>query len=148
VVDKFTPEERSRIMSRVKGRDTKPEKLVRSLLHGMGYRFRLHRRDLPGKPDIVLPKYKKAVFIHGCFWHGHRGCSRSARPTTNTEFWNKKIDSNIRRDAAAQKELTASGWKYLIVWQCETRDLHALSDRLRGFLITGEIGAEKNERPQ
>jgi DNA mismatch endonuclease, patch repair protein len=134
VADKVSPEQRSRNMSRVKGRDTKPEKVVRSLLHGMGYRFRLHRRDLPGRPDVVLPKHKKAVFIHGCFWHGHEGCPRAARPTTNADFWNKKIDSNIRRDAAAQQGLTTLGWKYLIVWQCQMRDLTALADRLNSFL--------------
>ncbi len=148
MADKVSPEQRSRNMSRVKGRDTKPEKIIRSLLYSMGYRFRLHRRDLPGKPDIVLPKHKKAVFIHGCFWHGHEGCPRAARPTTNTEFWNKKIDSNIKRDAAAQKELPALGWAYLIVWQCEMRDHAALENRLRSFLTTGTTGAEKNERPQ
>jgi DNA mismatch endonuclease (patch repair protein) len=133
VADKFTPEERSRIMSRVKGRDTKPEKIVRSLLHAMGLRFRLHRRDLPGKPDVVLPRHKKVVFVHGCFWHGHAGCPRAARPTSNVEFWNKKIDSNMRRDRVAQKELTALGWQILIVWQCEMRNLTALTDKLEQF---------------
>jgi DNA mismatch endonuclease (patch repair protein) len=117
VADKFTPEERSRVMSRVKGRDTKPERIVRSLLHSLGYRFRLHRRDLPGKPDIVLPKYRKVVFVHGCFWHGHESCPRAARPTSNVEFWNTKIDSNIRRDQSAQEELAKLGWSCFIVWQ-------------------------------
>lgn len=134
MADKFTPEERSRIMSRVRNRDTKPEKTVRSLLHAMGHRFRLHRKDLPGKPDIVLPKHKKVVFVHGCFWHGHAGCPRAARPTSNTEFWNKKIDKNMARDAAAQKDLSTLGWKHLIVWQCEMRDLPALTDKLEQFL--------------
>ena len=116
MADKFTPEERSRIMSRVHGRDTKPVKIVRILLHAMWHRFRLHRKDLPVKPDVVLPKHKKAVFIPGCFWHGHVGCPRAARPTSNIGFWNKKIDGNITRDAAAQKKLTALGWKHLVVW--------------------------------
>ena len=134
MADKFTPEERSRIMSRVKGRDTKPEKIVRRLLHAMGHRFRLHRKDLPGKPDIALPKHRKVIFVHGCFWHGHSGCPRAARPTSNVEFWNRKIDSNMRRDITAQKELDALGWKHLVVWQCETRDLPLLADRLEQFL--------------
>jgi DNA mismatch endonuclease, patch repair protein len=134
VADTFTPEERSRIMSRIKGRDTKPEKIVRSLLHAMGHRFRLHRRDLPGKPDIVLPKHRKIVFVHGCFWHGHAGCPRGARPTSNIEFWNKKINANIMRDAAAQKELAALNWRHLIVWQCEIRDLPVLTNKLEQFL--------------
>lgn len=121
-------------MSRVKGRDTKPEKIVRSLLHAMGHRFRLHRRDLPGKPDVVLPKHRKVVFVHGCFWHGHAGCSRAARPTSNVEFWNKKIESNMRRDRAVQKELVMLGWQPLIVWQCEMRDLPTLTNKLEQFL--------------
>jgi DNA mismatch endonuclease, patch repair protein len=134
VADKFTSEERSRIMSRVKGRDTKPEKLVRRLLHAMGYRFRLHRKDLPGKPDIVLPRHKKIVFVHGCFWHGHPSCRRAARPTSNVAFWNTKIDANIERDAVAQRALAMLGWRYLIVWQCETRNLLALTTKLEQFL--------------
>jgi DNA mismatch endonuclease (patch repair protein) len=142
VADRFTPEERSRIMSRVKSRDTKPEKLVRKLLHALGYRFRLHRRDLPGKPDITLPKHKKVIFVHGCFWHGHDGCQRAARPTSNIEFWNKKIDSNLRRDITAQKELDALGWSYFILWQCQTRDLTTLTNKLEQFLND----VEENQR--
>src|SRR5262245_34234702 len=98
MADRFTAEQRSRNMSRVRGRDTQPEIIVRKLLHRLGYRFRLHRKGLPGKPDIVLPKYRTAIFVHGCFWHGHPGCRRSARPTTNVEFWNRKIDGNVERD--------------------------------------------------
>ena len=134
MADKFSPEERSRIMARVKGRDTKPEKIVRSLLHELGYRFRLHRKDLPGKPDIVLPKHKKAIYVHGCFWHSHPGCRRATRPTTNVEFWNKKIDGNVARDRAAQNALELLGWEHLIVWQCETRDLNTLAATLTSFL--------------
>lgn len=123
-------------MSRIKGRDTKPEKIVRSLLHAMGYRFRLHRRDLPGKPDVVLPKHRKVIFVHGCFWHGHVGCPRASRPTSNVEFWNKKLDSNMQRDRAAQKELATLGWQPLILWQCEMRDVPTLTDKLEQFLKT------------
>lgn len=131
-------------MSRVKGRNTKPEKLIRSLLHLLGHRFRLHRKDLPGKPDIVLPKHKKVVFVHGCFWHGHAGCPRAARPTSNIEFWNNKIDSNISRDAAALKSLIMLGWKPLVVWQCETRNLPALTHKLEHFISSRS--RQENER--
>lgn len=124
--DVFTPTERSRIMSRVRSKNTGPELAVRSLLHSMGYRFRLHRKDLPGHPDIVLPKHRTVVFVHGCFWHGHEGCKRSARPTSNAAFWNSKIDRNITRDAAAAAELRSSGWKVLTVWECRTRDPEVL----------------------
>lgn len=137
VPDKFTPEQRSKVMSRVKGRDTRPEKLVRSLLHRMGYRFRLHRKDLPGKPDVVLPKHRKIVFVHGCFWHGHEGCRRATRPGSNTEFWNRKLDANIERDVRAQHELESTGWEVLTVWQCETHDVPMLSERLKTFLSEG-----------
>ena len=121
-------------MARVKGAHTKPELLVRSLAHRMGFRFRLHRRDLPGCPDLVLPKHKKIIFVHGCFWHGHEGCRRSARPTTNTEFWNKKLSGNIRRDKTNQQRLQDDGWKILIVWECETKDQDGLKRILGRFL--------------
>jgi DNA mismatch endonuclease (patch repair protein) len=139
MADTFTHENRSRLMSRVKGRDTKPEKLVRSLLHAMGYRFRLHRKDLPGKPDIVLPKHKKVIFVHGCFWHGHLDCSRAARPASNREFWDRKIDGNIARDRKAKEELSAMGWEMLIVWTCQMkkRNLEELIEKLRRF-VEGE----------
>lgn len=139
--DRFTPQERSRIMSLVKGRDTKPEKIVRSLLHMMGYRFRLHRNDLPGKPDIVLPKRRKAIFVHGCFWHGHAGCRRAGRPKSNADFWNKKIDANMARDKKTQAELKNSGWDFLVIWQCEMKDLEKLQVNLKRFL-EGEENAD------
>jgi DNA mismatch endonuclease (patch repair protein) len=132
--DKFPPEQRSKIMSRVKQRDTAPEIIVRRLLHRMGYRFRLQRKDLPGNPDIVLPRHRKIVFIHGCFWHGHEGCRRAARPTSNTEFWNRKIDKNMARDARVIAELEKLGWQVLTVWQCQTKDTVALQARLTKFL--------------
>ena len=132
--DVFCREKRSWIMSRVKGRDTKPELLVRSMVHRMGYRFRVHRKDLPGKPDLVLPKHRKVIFVHGCFWHGHRGCSRASRPATNTEFWQEKLDENARRDRRKKRELRKLGWKVLVVWQCELKDLDKLQARLIRFL--------------
>ena len=121
-------------MSRVKGRDTKPEIVVRSIIHRMGFRFRLHQRDLPGTPDIVLPRHSKVIFIHGCFWHSHKGCSRSKRPTTNVEFWNSKIEGNIERDKRSCRSLRRMGWKVLVVWQCETRNPEKLLGKLERFL--------------
>jgi DNA mismatch endonuclease (patch repair protein) len=132
--DKFTPQERSRIMARVKSRDTAPEKMVRKILHRMGYRFRLRSAKLPGKPDVILPKHKKIVFVHGCFWHGHEGCRRSLRPASNSEYWNRKIDRNIARDARVQQELKEMGWKVLVIWQCQMRDASTVEERLEGFL--------------
>jgi DNA mismatch endonuclease (patch repair protein) len=104
-MDVFSREKRSQIMSRVSGKNTKPELIVRSMLHSMGYRFRLHRSDLPGKPDITLPKYKKIIFVHGCFWHGHQDCQRAKRPTTNKKFWNEKLAKNIERDMLNMKNI-------------------------------------------
>lgn len=122
-------------MAKVKGRDTAPELIVRSLLHRMGYRFRVHRKDLPGSPDIVLPKYSKAIFVHGCFWHGHKGCKKAARPTTRVEFWNNKIDGNIQRDIRVRKKLESSGWKVLVVWECKTKQPKQLIRMLERFLV-------------
>ncbi len=121
-------------MARVKQRNTAPELTVRRLLHGLGYRFRLHRKDLPGKPDIVLPRHRKIILVHGCLWHGHAGCRRGTRPVTNAEFWNAKIDRNIARDVKVQADLAALGWQVLTVWDCETRDATALQTRLCAFL--------------
>lgn len=121
-------------MGRIKGRDTKPEILVRSLVHRMGYRFRVNVRRLPGNPDIVLPRHKKVIFVHGCFWHGHQDCPRSKRPTTNVDFWNRKLDLNIERDKRFEAELISQGWRVLIIWQCETRKPDELLGKLEGFL--------------
>jgi len=134
MADVFSKEKRSWIMSRVKGRDSKPEILVRSLVHRMGYRFRIHRRNLPGNPDIVLPRHGKVIFVHGCFWHGHKRCPRSRRPTTNREFWDKKLDRNIERDRHFLRRLRRAGWKVLVVWECETRKPQRLQRELERFL--------------
>jgi DNA mismatch endonuclease (patch repair protein) len=127
-------------MSRVKGRDTSPELKVRKLLHRLGYRFRLHRRDLPGNPDIVLPRYHTVIFVHGCFWHGHAGCKRSALPETNREFWETKITGNVRRDQATIGTLVGRGWRVLTIWQCGMKDTQALLEWLTLLLPrdTGE----------
>jgi DNA mismatch endonuclease, patch repair protein len=122
---------RSQLMQKIRSVDTKPEKVVRSLLFKLGYRFRLHSKELPGKPDIALSKYKTVVFIHGCFWHGCTKCDRGLRiPKTNREKWVEKIDQNKRRDIRVQSEIIASGWKVLVIWSCELRDLDALKRRL------------------
>jgi len=121
-------------MSRVKGRDTKPEILVRSFIYRLGFRFRLHRRDLPGTPDIVLPRHGKLIFVHGCFWHGHKGCPRSKRPTTNKYFWDIKLNGNIKRDKRYRLELRRLGWKTLVVWECETKSPKILLRKLERFL--------------
>jgi len=134
MADNLTPQQRRRNMSRVKGRDTKPELLVRSIVHRLGYRFRLHGKGLPGKPDLVLARHRKVIFVHGCFWHGHAGCRRAARPSTNREFWDKKIDGNVERDAANMKALGRAGWKVLVVWQCALKDRARLEKMLGEFL--------------
>lgn len=123
-------------MSRIRGRDTKPELLVRSLLHRLGYRFRLHRRDLPGTPDIVLPKYQTVIFVHGCFWHRHPDCRYAYTPKSRVEFWKEKFAANVGRDARTRRALEQAGWQVLVVWECELRDMAGLSDRL-----TSEIGS-------
>lgn len=133
-MDVFPKEKRSQIMASIKGKNTRPEKVVRSLLHQMGYRFRLHRRDLPGCPDIVLPKYKKVIFVHGCFWHGHKNCRRSKRPTSNKIFWDEKLSKNIERDKTNQTNIRNVGWKFLVIWQCEIKDKDILIDKLKSFL--------------
>ena len=121
-------------MSRVSGKNTKPEFAVRSLLHNLGYRFRLYRKDLPGKPDITLPKHKKVIFVHGCFWHSHENCSRSKRPKTNEEFWRNKLDKNIKRDKANINALKNLGWDVLIIWTCEVKDIDKLKTKILSFL--------------
>lgn len=116
-------------MSRVKNRDTDPELRVRRLLHQTGFRFRLHRRDLPGSPDIVLPRHRKVIFVHGCFWHGH-GCPRGRRPATSVDFWNAKLDGNLVRDRESQRLLESLGWRVLVLWECEIKD----TDQARAIL--------------
>jgi DNA mismatch endonuclease (patch repair protein) len=134
MLDVFPPEKRSEIMGRIKGKDTSPELAVRSTLHAMGYRFRLHRKDLPGKPDIVLPKYKTVVFVNGCFWHGHDCRKGKSVPATNTEFWKAKIDGNVCRDRETDDKLKKMGWRVLVVWECEVSDRETLCERLASEL--------------
>ncbi|MBI4804053.1 MAG: DNA mismatch endonuclease Vsr [Desulfovibrio sp.] len=117
-MDIFSKEKRSEIMSRIRSKDTAPEKAVRSLLHSLGYRFRLHQRNLPGIPDLVFRKYKLAVFVHGCFWHGHKCKAGTKQVKTNTEYWTNKIRSNIERDSNNIALLSQLGWKVVVVWEC------------------------------
>ncbi|MCH8490454.1 MAG: DNA mismatch endonuclease Vsr [Oceanicaulis sp.] len=132
--DVFTPAQRSAVMAAVKGRGTKPEMIVRRLAHALGYRFRLHRKDLPGKPDLVFPGRRAVIFVHGCFWHGH-DCARGARqPKQNAAYWSAKIARNKARDAANATALADAGWRVLTVWECQMKDRAVLAARLQGFL--------------
>lgn len=135
MVDNLTIEQRKRAMSSVQQQNTKPEKIVRSLLHRSGFRFRKNVSSILGKPDIVLPKYKTIIFVHGCFWHQHAGCRKSRRPTTNIEFWNTKLDKNMKRDKQTETELKNLGWNILTVWDCEIKDEELLIEKLKNSLL-------------
>jgi DNA mismatch endonuclease (patch repair protein) len=136
-MDTFSKSKRSEIMARVSGKDTKPEILVRKFLFSKGFRYRKNVKEIPGKPDIILPKYKTIVFIHGCFWHGHKNCEASQLPTSNVEYWTKKVSSNINRDSTNSQILKNMGWKVIVVWECELKTkyrdnrLHTLIKEIR-----------------
>lgn len=130
MTDHLTKEMRSWNMSRIRSKDTKPEMIVRSVLHKMGYRFRLHRKDLTGKPDIVLPKYKTVIFVHGCFWHSHKGCKRCTIPSTNKSYWLAKFERNIKKDSTNKTLLKKMGWKVLVIWECEIKEINSLQRKL------------------
>jgi len=134
MTDIFSKKKRSEIMSKVKGRDTAPEMIVRSIVHRMGCRFSLHRKELPGTPDIVLRRLRKIILVHGCFWHAHKGCKGSDVPKTNTKFWLDKFERNRIRDLKARKELKKLGWQVLVVWECETKKIPRLTSKLKKFL--------------
>jgi DNA mismatch endonuclease (patch repair protein) len=125
---------RSAMMAAIKGKDTKPELLVRRAAHALGYRFRLHRRDLPGSPDLVFPGRRKVIFVHGCYWHRHQGCRLAYVPKSNQEFWLAKFQANHARDQWALADLVATGWDPLVVWECETGDAAGLRDRIASHL--------------
>jgi DNA mismatch endonuclease, patch repair protein len=131
IVDKET---RSRMMGGIRGKDTKPEMAVRRLAHRMGYRFRLHRRDLAGSPDLVFPGRRKVIFVHGCYWHRHDGCRFAYSPKSNQEFWTRKFDLNVLRDRRVEQELVQLGWKVLTIWECEIADNEHLRANLAEFL--------------
>jgi DNA mismatch endonuclease (patch repair protein) len=130
MVDVFTPEKRSDVMSRIKGRNTIPELRVRSLLHSLGFRFRLHLPNLPGRPDIALPKYKTVVMVHGCFWHQHQGCKDGRPPRSNNSFWVPKLERNRARDASVTSSLKKLGFKVVVVWECELSRERTLKRKL------------------
>lgn len=130
--ERLNSEQRSRNMAAVKNKNTAPEIVVRRTLHRLGYRFRLHGRDLPGSPDIVLPRHRTAVFVHGCFWHGHN-CPRGARPATRTEFWNAKLDHNLERDRKNAELLKSLDWRVLVIWECETKNHQKLEQLIVDF---------------
>ena len=123
-------EQRSRNMSAIKSKNTKPEIKVRKVLHSMGYRFRLHSKDLPGSPDIVLPKYKTVIFVHGCFWHRHENCKYASTPKTRKEFWNKKFTENKKRDSEIQEKIKILDWRSVVSWECDTKIIENLRDKI------------------
>jgi DNA mismatch endonuclease (patch repair protein) len=134
-LDIWSKEKRSQVMSHIRSKDTKPEMAVRSLLHRMGYRFRLHKRELPGCPDIVLPKYNSVIFVHGCFWHLHEGCRDGTVPKTQHEKWKLKLERNVERDKLHYEELQKMGWKVLVVWECEVeKQLDMVKSKIIDFL--------------
>jgi DNA mismatch endonuclease (patch repair protein) len=124
---------RSRNMAAIRGKDTAPELAVRRILHAMGLRFRMHRKDLPGRPDIVLPKHRTVVFVHGCFWHRHEGCRYTTTPKTRQEFWQSKFADNVERDSRNSTDLQQLGWRVIVVWECELRQPSDLKERLKGL---------------
>ena len=136
MADNLTPEQRKRAMSSVRQQNTKPEIIVRSILHRLGFRFRKNVSSIIGKPDIVLPKYKTIIFVHGCFWHQHQGCKKSRRPTTNVDFWNTKLNKNMERDVQTETELKKQGWNVVTVWDCEIKDKDLLIQTLKTSLKT------------
>ena len=133
-MDKLSPERRSANMARIRSQNTSPELTLRKLIHGLGYRFRLHRNDLPGKPDLVFPSRKKVIFVHGCFWHQHSECRDGRVPGSRLEYWGPKLRRNQERDALAQSSLKVQGWRCLVVWECELKDFTAALKRVKRFL--------------
>lgn len=133
-MDRLTPNQRSENMSRIRAKDTRPERVVRSALHRLGYRFRLHRKDLPGTPDIVLPKHRLVIFVHGCFWHRHPGCRLAYVPKTRPAFWSDKFATNRQRDRRHGAALERLGWRVVVIWECETSSLDSLSIKLHRAL--------------
>jgi DNA mismatch endonuclease (patch repair protein) len=143
MVDTLSPAERSRVMSAVRAKHTRPEMVVRSLVHRLGYRFRLHRKDLPGCPDLVFPRRRAVIFVHGCFWHGHPdpACPLARKPKSRLDFWLPKLKNNEVRDSANLARLAERGWRVLVIWECELRDTGRVAEAVRSFL-----GSRPNER--
>jgi DNA mismatch endonuclease (patch repair protein) len=139
-MDVYTKKRRSEIMGRITSQNTRPEVRVRSALHRMGYRFRLHRKDLPGKPDVVLPKWRTVVLVHGCFWHGHNCCEGHV-PKSNASYWAPKLERNRRRDSENAEKLRQLGWKRIVIWECQTYSLRKIEDRLREAMLAAQVVA-------
>ena len=139
MVDDRSPAMRSQNMSRIRSRDTSPELRVRSLIHRAGYRYRLHVKEMPGKPDIVMPRYRTAILINGCFWHRHSNCKYATTPKTNTDYWQRKFERNVSQDRTTHEELARNGWKTLVIWECQTRDKESLAT------LIGEILPPRKE---
>jgi DNA mismatch endonuclease (patch repair protein) len=137
MTDKLTKARRSRNMAAIRSKDMKPERIVRTLVHKLGYRFRLHREDLPGKPDLVFPSKRCVIFVHGCFWHQHpkRSCADARLPKSNTSYWHQKLAANTARDRRAQALLRQAGWAVLTIWECETKEPVAIEGRVSRFLV-------------
>ena len=147
MADVFTKRQRSAVMAKVRGANTAPERAVRSLLHGLGYRFRLRPRELPGRPDIVLTRHRIAVFVNGCFWHQHLGCEAAARPTSNVRYWNAKLDRNAIRDRMNLALLRKLGWQPVVVWECECKMPIRLERRLKQKLSSGSRRRPRKSKP-
>ena len=137
-MDIVTPARRSEIMSRIQGRDTVPEVVVRRTAHRLGFRFRLYRKDLPGRPDLVFPRFRAIVFVHGCFWHRHDGCRFAYTPRSRVRFWTEKFRQNVARDRRTEDALRNLGWRVMVIWECETRDDAVVVQRLESFLRTAD----------
>ena len=147
MTDIVDSQRRSELMEGIRGHNTAPEMTVRRIAHRMGLRFRLHRKDLPGRPDLVLSKHRIAVFAHGCFWHRHEGCRDASTPKSRVAFWTTKFEANVVRDVRQQAALRALGWQVLVIWQCETRDEAVVEYRLAVFIDRGRAAAEHGSTP-
>lgn len=134
MTDILSPERRSRLMGRIRGKNTLPEMIVRRLAYKLGYRYRLHSSKLPGKPDLVFAGRRKVIFVHGCFWHRHENCKKAGMPKSREEFWKEKFDRNVERDERVRHELEEGGWQVLTIWQCELKNALELENKLRNFL--------------
>ena len=143
MTDTVDRKKRSEIMSRVGSRDTKPELIVRRIAHRLGFRFRLHRKDLPGCPDIVFPKYQSVIFVHGCFWHRHPSCKYASSPKTHVEYWENKFQSNVARDMRNEVLLHNLGWRTMVIWECEIKDRRGVARRISSYLRQTSVSAER-----
>lgn len=133
-MDFMSPEKRSKIMSSIRSKDTQPELMIRRLIHSMGYRYRLHNKKLPGKPDLTFSSRRKVIFVHGCFWHQHKECGHGKVPTSRVDYWKPKLEKNVKRDIENQKKISAAGWDYLVIWECEIEDIESVIVRIKNFL--------------